>query len=280
MKISANKVKKSIVTICFIPVIIVMAFPLYMLVINSFKTLREFYANPLALPNSFKYIDNFKYVLEKQDYFKLLGNNVIILGGALLLLVFTGAMAGFVLGRSRSKVMRILYSVVVLGITLPTYKMLIPQVKIIVALHLKNTYTGMILYYVASGMPMAIFLFNGFFSSAPRDLEEAAKLDGCSLYRTFFQIFFPLSVATIATLVLIQSIGIWNDTTMPVLLLRREKRTLMPTLQDFYGRMMGQGTRWERIYADAVLCMIPMILVFFLSNRYLIKGVSEGALKG
>ena len=176
--------------------------------------------------------------------------------------------------------MRILYSYVVLGITLPTYTMLLPQLKLIVGMGLKNTYIGIILYYVASGMPMAIFLFNGFFSTAPKDLEEAAKLDGCSLYRAFFQIFFPLSVATIATLVLIQSISIWNDTTMPVLLLQAKKRTLMPTLQNFYGRMMGQGTRWERIYADAVLCMLPMIVLFFASNRFLIQGVSEGALKG
>lgn len=279
MKVSVKKIKKFLVSACMVPVMVIMVFPLYLLVINSFKTLREFFTNPLAFPKSF-YLENFKYVLEKQNYFKLLGNNAIILIGSMVLLVVVAAMAGFVLGRSRAKIMKLLYSYVVLGITLPTYTMLIPQVKLIVGLGLKNTYVGMILYYVASGMPMAIFLFNGFFSSAPRDLEEAAKLDGCSLYRTFFQIFFPLSIATIATLVLIQSIGVWNDTTMPVLLLRAEKRTLMPTLQAFYGRMMGQGTRWERIYADAVLCMLPMIVLFFASNKYLIQGVSEGALKG
>lgn len=279
MRISAKKVKKSLTTLCMVPIIVIMVFPLYLLVINAFKTLREFFANPLAFPKSF-YLENFKYVLEQQEYFKLLGNNAIILIGSMTLLVLVASMAGFVLGRSKAKIMKFLYSYVVLGITLPTFTMLIPQVKLIVAMGLKNTYIGMILYYVASGLPMAIFLFNGFFSGAPRDLEEAAKLDGCSLYRTFFQIFFPLSVATIATLVLIQSIAVWNDTTMPVLLLRAGKRTLMPTLQSFYGRMMGQGTRWERIYADAVLCMLPMVLIFFASNKYLIQGVSEGALKG
>ncbi len=279
MRITVKNTKKFLVTFSMIPIIVIMVFPLYLLVINSFKTLREFFANPLAFPKSF-YLENFKYVLEKQDYFKLLGNNAIILIGAMAMLILFASMAGFVLARSKAKIMRVLYSYVVLGITLPTFTMLIPQVKLIVALGLKNTYLGMMLYYVASGMPMAIFLFNGFFSSAPKDLEEAAKLDGCSLYRVFFQIFFPLSIATIATLVLIQSIAIWNDTTMPVLLLRAEKRTLMPTLQAFYGRMMGQGTRWERIYADAVLCMIPMIVLFFASNKYLIRGISEGALKG
>ncbi|MBP5307938.1 MAG: carbohydrate ABC transporter permease [Clostridia bacterium] len=279
MKITGKKIKKSAVTLLMIPVIVIMVFPLYLLVTNSFKTIREFYANPLSLPSKL-YLDNFKYVLEKQKYFSLLLNNVIIVFGSIALLVLFGAMAGYVLGRSRGRVMRILYSYVVLGITLPTYTMLLPQLKLIVVMGLKNTYIGIILYYVASGMPMAIFLFNGFFSTAPKDLEEAAKLDGCSLYRAFFQIFFPLSVATIATLVLIQSISIWNDTTMPVLLLQAKKRTLMPTLQNFYGRMMGQGTRWERIYADAVLCMLPMIVLFFASNRFLIQGVSEGALKG
>ena len=158
---------------------------------------------------------------------------------------------------------------------------MIPQISLINKLGLENTRIGLVLLYIAGGMPMGIFLFNGFFGSAPNELEDAAKIDGCSYYRLFFNVYFPLSIATAATLVLVQSIAIWNDTTMPAMLISdASKRTLMPELNTFYGRMLGQGTRWERIYAFASLCMAPMIILFFCVNKYLIRGVSEGAIKG
>lgn len=159
--------------------------------------------------------------------------------------------------------------------------MLIPQVKLINDLGLKNNYLGLVFLYCAGGMPTALFLFTGFFSSMPKEVEDAARIDGCNMAQMYWHIHLPLSKSTAATVILLQTIAIWNDTVMPDLIMTNDKmKTLMPALQTFYGRMLGQGTRWEYIYAFVVLCIIPLVLLYAIVSKRLIQGVIDGALKG
>ncbi|MDR1692588.1 MAG: carbohydrate ABC transporter permease [Oscillospiraceae bacterium] len=272
--------RRSLVTACMIVVAVVMLFPLYVILLNSFKTMREFWESPIAWPKTTSF-SNYKYVFGRLDYFVGLRNSAIILAGSLSLMVITGAMAGFVVARRPSKIKRGIYLMFVLGITLPTFTMIFPQIRLITNLGLRDQYLGAVLLYVAMGMPTAMFLYNGFFGTVPREMEEAARIDGCSLWRMFFKIFFPLSVPTTSTLVLVQSIGIWNDVTLAQLVFNDDsKRPLMPALSDFYGKMIGSAMRWDYIYAFIVLCIIPVSIIFVIVNRYLIRGIVEGALKG
>lgn len=275
-----KKIKKYIVSFAMLLLAVLMVFPFYIVFVNSFKNLREFYDSPIRIPENW-YLGNYNYVIGKLDYFGNLLNNVIVLFCSLLFIILFGALAGFVIARRPGRLKKCLYSFFVLGITLPTFTMLIPQVRLIGQLGLKNNYLGLILLYVAGGMPMSLFLYTGFFSSVPQDLEEAAKIDGCSFARLFRSIFFPISTATSATLIMLQSISIWNDYVLPDMVMTKEQfKTLMPALQTFYGRMLGQGTRWDYIYAFVVLCIIPVIILYCFVNKYLIRGVIEGALKG
>lgn len=280
-RLSKTKVYAGIVSGLLLLVAVLMLFPLYMIFINSFKGFFQFIISPLSWPDPWT-LANYEYAIESFDYFRLLLNNVIYEVVSLLFIVLIGAMAGYTIARRPGKLKRIIYGYIVMGITLPTYTALYPQVKLISDLGWMNEYIGVIVLYVAGGMPMSIFLFNGFFGGVSSELEDAAKIDGCSYYRQFFSIFFPLSVATCATLVLVQAIGIWNDTTYtPLVISSNPNRwTLMTQLNTAMGRMLGQGTRWERLYAISALCMLPMIALFFLVNRFLIQGVTEGAVKG
>lgn len=278
--LKVRKLKKAMVSCSMFLVIVVMVFPFYIIFTNSFKNLRQFYESPISLPHEL-FLGNYEYVISKLSYFRNLLNTGIVLLGSLLFIILFGSLAGFVIARRPSRLKRGLYSFFVLGITLPTFTMLIPQVKLITDLGLKNNHLGLILLYAAGGLPMSLFLYTGFFGSVPHELEEAAEMDGCSLARQYQRIFFPLSSATSATLIMLQSISIWNDYVLPDMIMTKEKlKTLMPALQTFYGRMLGQGTRWDYIYAFVVLCIIPIIILYFFVNKYLIRGVIEGALKG
>lgn len=283
MKVStrnSKKNKKSLVTLSMVAVIIIMIFPFYIISTNSFKSLRQFYDSPITFPKDF-FLGNYQYVISNLNYFSSLFNNLVVLIGSLVMIILFGSLAGFIIARRPSKLKKFIYMFFVFGITLPTFTMLIPQVKLIGDLGLKNNYLGLILLYVASGMPMSLFLYTGFFSSVPADMEDAAKIDGCSLAKMYLRIYFPISTATSATLIMLQSIAIWNDYVLPDMIMTKERlKTLMPALQTFYGRMLGQGTRWDYIYAFVVLCIIPVIILYCFVNKYLIRGVIEGAFKG
>ena len=276
-----RRVISMLVTLFCLFTAVMMLFPMYMIFMNSFKTFFQFIVDPLALPNPWT-LNNYIYAVESFDYFRLLLNNIIYEVISLFFIVLLGAMAGYTIARRPSRLKRIIYIYIVMGITLPMYTALYPQIKLISDLGMIDSYAGVIVLYVAGGMPMSIFLFNGYFGGVSSELEDAAKIDGCSYYPQFFSIFFPLSIATCATLVLVQAVGIWNDTTYTPLVISSdsEKWSLMTQLNTAMGRMLGQGTRWERLYAIAALCMLPMIALFFVVNRFLIQGVAEGAVKG
>lgn len=275
-----KKTKKSTVTLFMCMLIVVMAFPFYVILTNSFKTLRQFYESPITLPQDF-YLDNYKFVIENLSYFNNLANNIIVVVLSLITIIAFASMAGFIIAKKPNWATKAIYTFFVLGITLPTFTMLIPQVKLINDLGLKNNYLALVFLYCAGGMPTALFLFTGFFSSMPQEVEDAARIDGCNMAQMYWHIHFPLSKSTAATVILLQTIAIWNDTVMPDLVMTNDKmKTLMPALQTFYGRMLGQGTRWEYIYAFVVLCIIPLVLLYAIVSKRLIQGVIDGALKG
>lgn len=280
-RFTKRRVLSALTSFLLLLVALLMLFPLYIIFANSFKNIFQFYSNPIAWPNPWT-LANYEYAFESFNYFRLLLNNIIYEGVSLTFIVLFGAMAGYTIARRPSRLKRIIYGYIVMGITLPTYTALYPQVKLIADFGWMNQYIGVIVLYVAAGMPMSIFLFNGFFGGVSSELEDAAKIDGCSYYRQFFSIFFPLSIATCATLILVQAISIWNDTTYTPLIIssNSDRWTLMTQLNTAMGRMLGQGTRWEKLYAISALCMLPMIVLFFLVNRFLIQGVAEGAVKG
>lgn len=272
--------KRTLVTLLLMAVTLIELYPVFSIVSNSFKRLPDFFRSPIRLPREL-YFGNYAVAFDKLNYFRALFNTSLILVCSMVLIIVAGSMAAFVIARRPGKWSHVVYLFFVFGIVLPTFTMLVPQIKLIGDLGLKNNYVSLILLYGAMGMPMSLFLYTGFFGSVPKELEEAAKIDGAGLVRTYLFIFMPLAVATTTTLVMLQSIGIWNDFVLPDLLMTQpEYKTLMPALNGFYGRMLGQGTRWDYIYAAIVLCILPMVLIFVVANRYLIKGVVEGAIKG
>jgi len=274
------KAKKTIVTLLMIIPIIIIMFPFYMLINNSLKSLRAMTNNSLALaiPPIF---DNYITVIQSVNYFRRLLNNFIVIIPSLALIVLLGAMAGYVVARRPSRVTKIIYVYIILGVALPGFTALYPQIRLIHQLGLMNTYASLIFIYTGVGMSMSTFMFNGFFGGSPKDLEDSAKIDGASFYRTFFTIYFPLSMPTAATVIMLQSLGIWSDEIRSTVIFEvKNMRLLMPSLFEFYGSMVGKGVMWHELYAYSFTVIIPMIILFFFVNRYLISGVSEGALKG
>lgn len=188
-RVTAKQVKGWSITVLFLLIGCLQFFPLYMVYINSFKNLFQFVKDPLALPDPWT-LQNYEYAFQSFNYLRLLLNNLIFEGASLFFIVLLGAMAGFTIARRPSKLKKAIYAFIVFGITLPTYTALYPQIALLNKLGLTDRYTGVILLYVTGGLPMSVFLFNGHFSGASRELEDAARSTAVRITECFSASFF------------------------------------------------------------------------------------------
>lgn len=264
----------------FIVFAAVWIYPIFLIIMNSLKKIDEFFLSPISLPSVITF-KNYVYAISKINYLSGAFNTLVIMAVSLVVLIISGSMAGYPLARRPSKGKDRIYLYFLVGMVIPTFTMLVPVVLMIKNMGLMNNYIGPILVYGGMGMPLAVFLYTGFYKSVPKEIEEAAFMDGCTMFKAYYKIYLPLTKPVTASFIILQSIGIWNDFVIPDLLMTtRSMKTLMPSLFALYGRMLGQGTRWDYLYAAIVMAMAPMIIVFLAANKNFIKGMTEGALKG
>lgn len=275
-----KKIVKLVANIAFIGLALVWFYPIFLIIMNSLKKIDEFFLSPISLPSVITF-KNYTYAISKINYVSGAFNTLVIMVVSLIVLIISGSLAGYPLARRPSKTKDRIYLYFLVGMVIPTFTMLVPVVLMIKSMGLINNYIGPILVYGGMGMPLAVFLYTGFYKSVPKEIEDAAFIDGCTMFKAYYKIYLPLTRPVTASFVILQSIGIWNDFVIPDLLLTtKSMKTLMPSLFALYGRMLGQGTRWDYLYAAIVMTMAPMIIVFLVANKNFIKGMTEGALKG
>ena len=273
------RLQRALLTITIVLIVAVQVYPLLWLFLTSFRTAADFTGgSPFALPSDYT-LDNYERAFATGNLWLNILNSFIVTAGASLLIVVAGMMAAYalqVLGFRFSAVVRSLF---LLGIVVPVQIALVPLFIDYSQIGLLDTHLSMIIPLAAFSLPMAVYLFSSFYEYIPRELYEAASLDGAGPYRIFAQITFPLSANTIITVVLVNSIFIWNDFIFAnTFVLSDGLKTIPLGLQNYIGAM--GNTDWTATFAAVCVTVTPLLLVFLVLNKAMIQGLESGATKG
>ncbi|WP_314146638.1 carbohydrate ABC transporter permease [uncultured Leifsonia sp.] len=260
-------------------IVIVQVYPLAWLFITSVRTEDDFASgNPFALPSAVTF-ENYVRAFQTGNLGMNILNSFIVTMGANVLIVLLGMMAAYaiqVLGFRFSRLVRGLF---LIGIIVPVQIALVPLFIDYSSVNLLDTYVSMIIPLAGFALPMSVYLFSSFFEYIPLETYEAASLDGAGPYRIFGQITFPLSVNTIVTVVLVNSIFIWNDFIFAnTFVLSDGLKTIPLGLQNYIGAM-GK-VDWTATFAAVCVTITPLLLVFLVLNKAMIYGIESGATKG
>ncbi|GKX31583.1 sugar ABC transporter permease [Vallitalea longa] len=269
--------KRIILEIVLVILTIFMLVPIYYLVVTTFKTPEQATANPMGLPTSinFKaYVDAWKLM----EYPRVFKNNLIITGTAVFGVVMLSAMAAYPIARRRHKLNKIVFFIFLTGIMVPYQMAVIPIYKLMISLKLMNKLAGVILIDIFINVPFAVFLFRGFISTIPIELEEAASIDGCGIFKVFWRVTFPLLKPVIATVIILNSLNIWNDFLTPLLFLQSREKDVI--LQEVYRNIGQFSIDWTSFFPMMVLGVAPLVIFYVFMQKYIIKGIASGAVKG
>lgn len=253
--------------------------PIAVVLINSFKG--QFYISdaPFSLPNSetFANLDNYITGIARTNFFSALFYSVFITVCSVVLLVLGSSMTAWFLARAKNRFSTLLYYLFVFSMIVPFQMVMFTMSKIANLLSLDNP-LGIILIYLGFGAGLSIFIFTGFVRAIPLEIEEAAVVDGCNPIRLFFSVIFPILRPTAVTVAILNTMWIWNDYLLPYLVIGNDYKTLPIAIQYLQG---GYGARdMGALMAMLVLAIIPIVIFYVSCQRYIIKGVVAGAVKG
>ncbi len=273
------KIQRTLLTVTIVLIVIVQVYPLLWLFLTSFRTAADFAGgNAFSWPSEFT-LENYSRAFETGNLGLNIVNSLIVTLGASALIVVAGMMAAYaleVLGFRLSPLVRALF---MLGIIVPVQIALVPLFIDYSKVGLLDTHLSMIVPLAAFSLPMSIYLFSSFYGFIPRETYEAASLDGAGPYRIFAQITLPLSLNTIVTVVLVNSIFIWNDFIFAnTFVLSDGLKTIPLGLQNYIGAM--GNTDWTATFAAVCVSVTPLLLVFLVLNKAMIQGLESGATKG
>ena len=275
-----RKIQKAILYVLLTICAAYTLFPLLFLFVNSFKGQAEIVKSPISLPKKW----SFEYLATAWDKVNIVSgliNTLIITVSAVVLIVIISSLAAWVMVRSKSKFSTILFLGFTSAMLIPFQSVMYPLLSIFENLGLKNTF-GLILMYGGFGLSMSVFLYHGFLKSVPKSLEEAAVIDGANIFQLFFKIVFPLVKSTTVTVIILNSMWIWNDYLLPFLVIGNNNTGRTLTLELYFAKMQsGQfGNPWELIFPAVFIAMIPIIVLFLCLQKHIVRGVADGAVKG
>lgn len=252
--------------------------PIYYLVVTTFKTPEEAALSPLGLPKTLSF-ENYANALSAMNYGQAIKNNLIITVSAVIILIIFSSMAAYVIARSKKKIYKTMFSIFLIGLIIPFQVAIVPLYSIISGLNLMNTHLGVVIISVfCINMPLSIFLLRGFISTVPIELEEAAYMDGCGTFKTFWLIVFPLLKPIIATLVILNTLAIWNDFLTPLLFLQSPDKAVL--LQEVYKNVGPFSTNWTSFFPMLVMSVLPLVVFYLFLQKQVMDGVVSGAVKG
>lgn len=253
--------------------------PVAFLLINSFKSQSEIVASPMALPHTWD-ISYISRAAAEISFFKALGITFIVTVLSVALIVLASSLAGWAVARAKTRTSSLMLYMFTAAMLIPFQAVMYPLLSFFESIGLKNM-AGLIIMYGGFGLSLSVFLYHGFVKSIPPSIEEAALIDGAGMLKTFFTVVFPLMKSTTATVIILNSMWIWNDYLLPFLVIgNASSRTL--TLELYFAKMTsGQfGNPWELIFPAVFVSIIPIIIVFLLLQKHIVRGVSDGAVKG
>ncbi len=264
---AATVVTALLALIFFLPVLIA--------VINSFKTNGEILASAIALPET-PTLENYKTVIDASDFPSAFLGSCLVTGGGIVLNLVVSSLAGYALARWKSVWSHVLTLVFLSSMFVPFHTIMIALLSTAKSLGLTGHLWGLVLIYCGLQCTIPIFLIKGFVSSVPKELEEAAMIDGCGIAQCFFLVVLPLLKPILATVAVLNALWIWNDYLLPYLILARPA-TIPLSQMYFYGQYNQQ---WNLIMAGFVVSTLPVVVFFLCMQKHVINGIAAGAVKG
>ena len=284
----AERNRNFIALIIAVIIAIFILFPFFLVVINSAKSSGDIVISPINLPKNWgQILDNMKNVINNANfnYWSSFKSSIIITIVSLALLTVFSCMAAWVLSRNeKKKWSAIIFLMFVAAMVIPFQVVMLPILTIFknisnfLGIPMLSSYIGIIFAYLGFGGSMSIFIFHGFVKGIPKELEEAARIDGCTHEQIFFKIIFPLMKPVQMTVLILNGLWIWNDYLLPSIMLGLNGRikTLPIAVSSFVGSYVKQ---WDLILTAAFLAMIPIIILFLFAQKQIIRGMMEGAIK-
>jgi raffinose/stachyose/melibiose transport system permease protein len=257
---------------------VIALFPVVVIILNAFKTRRGIFNDPLGLPNAETFsLVGFETVFRQGDFLLYALNSLIVTVASLFLILLFGAMAAFALSEYRFRGNRLMGLYLALGIMIPIRIGTVAILELMVSTGLVNTLLALILVYVAQGLPLAVFILSEFMQQVSDDLKNAGRVDGMSEYAIFFRLVLPLVRPAMATVAVFNMIPIWNDLWFPLILAPGEAtKTLTLGAQVFIGQFV---TDWNAVLAALSLAILPVLVLYVIFSRQLIRGLTRGAVK-
>ena len=250
--------------------------PLIYMVLNSFKPYSQMLKDPWGLPQTL-FLDNYIKAFRQMKFFQSLYNSAVITIASVFLIVVLGGLAAYPITRFDNRLTRFLSVYFLIGYMVPTQVLIVQIFSVMKKMHLINTKTGLILVY-AAGVSFAVFMYQGFIRSMPVDMEESALIDGARPWQMFWKVVFPLLKPASATLIIFQTMWIWNDFVLSSLFLSSRKNlTLLPELHQCIGEF---SLDWSVMLAIMCIVMLPMLVFYLLMQKQIIAGMTAGAVKG
>ncbi len=272
-------IKKFFIYFFLIVTVIIFVFPFLIIIINSFKTNGEILENPFSLPHSINF-SHFIEVINKMNFSVTFTNSLIITAVSTILIILFSSMTAHYLVRNPNKFSNMFFSSLVVAMIIPFQSLMIPLMYIYGAkLNLIDNIPIplLIVFYIGFGTPLSVFIFHGFIKSIPLELEEAALIDGCGRIKTFFKIVFPMLGPTSTTIAILNIMWIWNDYLLPSLVLNKQSDYTMPIqMKVFNGTYMNN---WELLIPALLLTILPILVVYFISQKRVVEGVMSGSIK-
>lgn len=258
--------------------LLIFGFPLVWMFYNTFKTTPELTANVWALPHRL-YLENYRRVILESGIPRYYVNSIVVSVISVTGLTLFSAMAGYIFARVRFRGREAIFYFFLAGMMIPVHVTLIPVYTMLRSLKMLDTFWALIFPYIGFGLPVSIFILRGFFSEIPLELEEAARIDGCSLAGIFWRIMLPLARPAITTVIIFNLVNTWNEFLFALTFLNTPDRRTLPLGVREFADSLG-SLNFSMVFTALTLAAVPILIVYFLAQRQIIKGLMAGALKG
>lgn len=258
--------------------LLIYLFPLFLVVLNSFKSYGEIMTNVLSFPENVS-LDNLSKAFDMMQYPSAFLNTFIITFVGVCGIILLASTAGYKIARTQKRYASVMFFFLISPMMIPFQSFMIALVKVTKTLGMIGSVWGLSIVYWGLGVPMALFLYQGFVKGIPVQLDESASLDGCNQLQIFVYIIFPILKPVNATVIIINAMWIWNDFLLPLLLLGSNKsaRTLQLSAYSFIGQYKME---WQNIMSGVILTVTPAVIIYLILQKHIIKGMVTGAVKG
>lgn len=266
-----------ILFVCTVLLAVLFIYPIFFALMSAFKSNGDILKNPVALPTSL-YLQNFKDLFQQSDFLTAIIHSVFLTVVSELLIICIVPLAAYAIERRKSKLTGFIYTYFLAGMMIPFHLYMFPLFKEMKIFHIFGNMAGPIMCYISGSIAFGTLLYGSFLKGIPLEIEEAAQIDGCTPFQTFWKVTFPLLGPCTASMVILNGLNIWNDYLMPYLALPSGKaKTITVEIAAFVGQY---SARWDIVFAGTVISIVPALAIFCMFQKYFVKGITAGAAKG